>query len=59
MMRDTPGIANENAQKPDTSRSYREQLEALAKRRLIKGMTTDEFTEFSRGESAEFRPATK
>jgi antitoxin PrlF len=46
-------------EKPGTSRSYREQLEVLAKRRLIKGMTTDEFMEFSRGESAEYRPKAK
>jgi antitoxin PrlF len=46
-------------EKPGASRSYREQLEVLAKRRLIKGMTTDEFMEFSRGESAEYRPKAK
>jgi AbrB family looped-hinge helix DNA binding protein len=46
-------------EKQGTGRSYREQLEALAKRRLIRDMTTDEFTEFSRGESAEYRPKAK
>jgi antitoxin PrlF len=46
-------------EKPGTSRSYRERLEALAKRRLIEGTTTDEFMEFSRGETAEYRPKTK
>jgi len=46
-------------EKPGTSRSYRERLEALAKRRLIQGMTTDQFMEFSRGETAESRPETK
>jgi antitoxin PrlF len=46
-------------EKQGAAGSYREQLKALAKRRLIKGMTTDEFTEFSRGESAEYRPKAK
>jgi antitoxin PrlF len=47
-------------EKPGASRSYRDRLEALAKRRLIQGMTTDEFMEFSRGETAEYhRPETK
>ena len=39
--------------------TYRERLEALAKRRLIRGMSTDEFMEFSRGESAEYLPKGK
>src|SRR5262249_40525426 len=43
-------------EKPGAGRSYRERLEALRKRRLIRGMTTDEFMEFSRGESPEHRP---
>jgi antitoxin PrlF len=46
-------------EKPGASASYRERLEALAKRRLIQGMTTDEFTEFSRGETTDYRPDTK
>jgi antitoxin PrlF len=46
-------------EKPGASRSYRERLEAVAKRRPIKDMTTDEFMEFSRGESAEYRPKVK
>lgn len=46
-------------EKPGTSRSYRNRLEALAKRRLITGMTTDEFMEFSRGETAEYQPESK
>jgi AbrB family looped-hinge helix DNA binding protein len=46
-------------EKQGAAGSYREQLKALAKRRLIKGMTTDEFMEFSRGESAEYRPKAK
>jgi antitoxin PrlF len=46
-------------EKPGTSRSYRERLEALAKRRPIRDMTTDEFMQFSRGETAEHRPKTK
>jgi AbrB family looped-hinge helix DNA binding protein len=32
---------------------FEEQLRALAKRRLIKGMSTDEFMEMSRGEISE------
>jgi len=52
-------IAEIAIEKPGTSRSCRERLEVLAKRRLIQGMTTDEFMEFSRGEAAEYRPETK
>lgn len=41
---------------PDKASAYEERLRALAKRRIIRGgMTTDEFMEFSRGESAVFR----
>ena len=41
---------------PDKASEYEEKLRALAKRRLIRGgMSTDEFMEFSRGESATFR----
>ena len=43
-------------EKPGALRDYDARLHALAKRRLIRdGMTTDEFMEFSRGESATFR----
>lgn len=42
--------------RPDKAAAYEEKLRALAKRRIIRGgMTTDEFMEFSRGESAVFR----
>jgi len=42
--------------RPDKASEYEEKLRALAKRRTIRdGMTTDEFMEFSRGESATFR----
>jgi antitoxin PrlF len=41
--------------KPGTEKSYRERLDALAKRRLIRDMTTDEFMEFSRGEVSKTR----
>jgi AbrB family looped-hinge helix DNA binding protein len=42
-------------EKPGTMSEYEARLRALAKRRLIRdGMTTDEFMEFSRGESATF-----
>jgi antitoxin PrlF len=37
-------------EKTGTSRSYRERLDALAKRRPIRGITTDELMEASRGE---------
>ena len=37
-------------EKPARRGSYRERLIALANRRLVRGMTTDEFMEFSRGE---------
>jgi antitoxin PrlF len=41
---------------PDKASEYEERLRALAKRRIIRGgMTTDEFMEFSRGESTTFR----
>lgn len=44
-------------EKPGTLSNYEARLRALANRRLIRdGMTTDEFMEFSRGESATFRP---
>jgi antitoxin PrlF len=37
-------------EKPGALRSYGERLDALAKRRPIRGITTDELMEFSRGE---------
>jgi antitoxin PrlF len=37
-------------EKPGASRSYRERLEALARERSIRDITTDEFMEASRGE---------
>jgi antitoxin PrlF len=37
-------------EKPGTSRSYRERLNALAERRPIRDITTDEFMAASRGE---------
>jgi len=37
-------------EKPGASRSYRKRLEALAKERVIRDITTDEFMEASRGE---------
>jgi antitoxin PrlF len=41
---------------PDKASEYEERLRALARRRIIRGgMTTDEFMEFSRGESTNFR----
>jgi AbrB family looped-hinge helix DNA binding protein len=43
-------------EKPRATSEYEARLRALAKRRLIRGgMTTDEFMEFSRGETASFR----
>jgi antitoxin PrlF len=46
-------------EKPGTSRSYRERLDALAKRRPIRDITTDEFMEASRGEVAVTRTRKK
>jgi AbrB family looped-hinge helix DNA binding protein len=37
-------------EKPGASRSYRERLDALARERIIRDITTDEFMEASRGE---------
>jgi antitoxin PrlF len=42
-------------EKPGTMDEYEAKLRALAKRRIVRGMTTDEFMEMSRGESAVFR----
>jgi antitoxin PrlF len=46
-------------EKPGTLRSYEQRLYALAKRRLIRGVTTDEVMEMSRGESATYRAKRK
>jgi antitoxin PrlF len=46
-------------EKPGASRSYGERLEAVAKKRIIRGITTDELMEMSRGETEECRPAKK
>ena len=40
---------------PDKASEYEERLRALAKRRIIRGITTDEIMEMSRGESAIYR----
>jgi antitoxin PrlF len=37
-------------EKPGTSQSYRERLDALANRRLVRNITTNELMEASRGE---------
>lgn len=42
-------------EKPGAASDYKAQLYALAKRRVIKGITTDELMEMSRGESATYR----
>ena len=42
-------------EKPGAMSAYEKKLRALANRRLVRGMSTDEFMEFSRGESATFR----
>jgi antitoxin PrlF len=39
-------------EKPGTSQCYRERLEALARERSIRDITTDEFMQASRGEIA-------
>jgi antitoxin PrlF len=41
-------------EKPGTSESYKARLHALAKRRMIRGITTDEFMEFIRGDPEEY-----
>jgi antitoxin PrlF len=42
-------------EKPRSADDYKAQLYALAKRRVIRGITTDELMEMSRGESAIYR----
>jgi antitoxin PrlF len=44
---------------PDKASEYEERLRALARRRIIRGITTDEIMEMSRGESAVFRSKKK
>ena len=46
-------------EKPGANDDYRQKLYALAKRRIIRGITTDEIMEMSRGESVIFRPKKK
>jgi AbrB family looped-hinge helix DNA binding protein len=43
-------------EKPGARDDYKARLYALAERRPIRGITTDEIMEMSRGESAEYRP---
>jgi aminocarboxymuconate-semialdehyde decarboxylase len=43
-------------EKPGASQSYRERPEALAKERLIRGITTDELMKMTRGDPAEDPP---
>jgi antitoxin PrlF len=43
-------------EKPGTSQSYRERLEALAKERIIRDVTTDELMKMTRGDAAEDPP---
>jgi antitoxin PrlF len=42
-------------EKPGTSQGYRERLEALARERSVRDITTDEFIKASRGEIATIR----
>ena len=46
-------------EKPRSADEYEAALRALAKRRIIRGATTDEIMEMSRGESAVFRRGKK
>jgi antitoxin PrlF len=43
-------------EKPGASQSYRERLEALAKRRVIRNISTDELMKMTRGDPAEDPP---
>jgi antitoxin PrlF len=45
--------------KPGEGESYKERLYALAKKRIIRGITTEELMEMTRGESATYRPRKK
>lgn len=44
-------------EKPGGKDDYKARVYAIAKRRPMRGMTTDELTELSRGESPSFPPA--
>jgi antitoxin PrlF len=46
-------------EKSDARTDYKARLYALAERRPIRGMTTDELMEMSRGEGESIRPKTK
>lgn len=46
-------------EKPGAMSAYRTRLEELSKRGFIRGITTDEIMESSRGESATLRPKKK
>ena len=46
-------------EKAGTQDAYEAKLRALMERRPIRGITTDELMEMSRGESAEYRPRKK
>jgi antitoxin PrlF len=46
-------------EKPGAQEAYKASLYELAERRLIRGITTDELTEMSRGESKQYRPKKK
>ena len=46
-------------EKPSAGSNYKTRLYALAKRRLIRGITTAEIMEMSRGESAVYKPKKK
>jgi AbrB family looped-hinge helix DNA binding protein len=46
-------------EKPGAQEAYKANLYALAERRLIRGITTDELMEMSRGESKRYRPKKK
>ena len=43
-------------EKPGAQTAYQAKLRALMERRPIRGITTDEIMEMSRGESAEYQP---
>ena len=46
----TGGVVVELATDPDSDRTFRMRLEALAKRRPFKGMTTDDLMKMTRGD---------
>ncbi len=46
-------------EKAGVAQDYKKQLYALAKQRVIRGITADDLTEMSRGESASYRRAKK